>query len=160
MWTTHPQGRAAPQALRQCAVGSCSVPCPAPGTLQPDAVHTDRPGVVQGLRWQRALQWAGGAEVGASLGERPCVCLIKCICRFCRLNLLTPRHLNQKGKALPLSSAEKRKAKWESLQNKQVTELLASLTVLKASVGFPLSSELSDCTRLEIAQPFRLFGCN
>ncbi|CAM9319025.1 unnamed protein product [Lampetra planeri] len=28
-----------------------------------------------------------------------------------RLNLLTPRHLNQKGKALPLSSAEKRKAK-------------------------------------------------
>ena len=37
-----------------------------------------------------------------------------------RLNLLTPRHLNQKGKALPLSSAEKRKAKWESLQNKQV----------------------------------------
>lgn len=38
----------------------------------------------------------------------------------CRLNLLTPRHLNQKGKALPLSSAEKRKAKWESLQNKQV----------------------------------------
>uniref|UniRef100_A0A672QYG8 ribonuclease III n=1 Tax=Sinocyclocheilus grahami TaxID=75366 RepID=A0A672QYG8_SINGR len=30
-----------------------------------------------------------------------------------RLNLLTPRHLNQKGKALPLSSAEKRKAKWE-----------------------------------------------
>lgn len=38
-----------------------------------------------------------------------------------RLNLLTPRHLNQKGKALPLSSAEKRKAKWESLQNKQVT---------------------------------------
>lgn len=41
-----------------------------------------------------------------------------------RLNLLTPRHLNQKGKALPLSSAEKRKAKWESLQNKQVTFLL------------------------------------
>uniref|UniRef100_A0A8C8EZI2 ribonuclease III n=1 Tax=Oncorhynchus tshawytscha TaxID=74940 RepID=A0A8C8EZI2_ONCTS len=37
-----------------------------------------------------------------------------------RLNLLTPRHLNQKGKALPLSSAEKRKAKWESLQNKQI----------------------------------------
>uniref|UniRef100_A0A3B5LJX3 ribonuclease III n=1 Tax=Xiphophorus couchianus TaxID=32473 RepID=A0A3B5LJX3_9TELE len=36
------------------------------------------------------------------------------------LNLLTPRHLNQKGKALPLSSAEKRKAKWESLQNKQI----------------------------------------
>uniref|UniRef100_A0A3Q3EJC3 ribonuclease III n=1 Tax=Kryptolebias marmoratus TaxID=37003 RepID=A0A3Q3EJC3_KRYMA len=44
------------------------------------------------------------------------------------LNLLTPRHLNQKGKALPLSSAEKRKAKWESLQNKQqilVPELCA-----------------------------------
>lgn len=39
-----------------------------------------------------------------------------------RLNLLTPRHLNQKGKALPLSSAEKRKAKWESLQNKQVKQ--------------------------------------
>lgn len=39
-----------------------------------------------------------------------------------RLNLLTPRHLNQKGKALPLSSAEKRKAKWESLQNKQVKD--------------------------------------
>lgn len=39
---------------------------------------------------------------------------------YFRLNLLTPRHLNQKGKALPLSSAEKRKAKWESLQNKQV----------------------------------------
>nr|XP_023842070.1 LOW QUALITY PROTEIN: endoribonuclease Dicer-like [Salvelinus alpinus] len=38
----------------------------------------------------------------------------------CSLNLLTPRHLNQKGKALPLSSAEKRKAKWESLQNKQI----------------------------------------
>uniref|UniRef100_A0A8C7MGP6 ribonuclease III n=1 Tax=Oncorhynchus kisutch TaxID=8019 RepID=A0A8C7MGP6_ONCKI len=37
-----------------------------------------------------------------------------------RLILLTPRHLNQKGKALPLSSAEKRKAKWESLQNKQI----------------------------------------
>uniref|UniRef100_A0A8C4R0U4 ribonuclease III n=1 Tax=Eptatretus burgeri TaxID=7764 RepID=A0A8C4R0U4_EPTBU len=37
-----------------------------------------------------------------------------------RLNLLTPRHLNQKGKALPLSSAEKRKAKWVSLQNKQI----------------------------------------
>ncbi|XP_021568565.1 endoribonuclease Dicer [Carlito syrichta] len=37
-----------------------------------------------------------------------------------RLNLLTPRHLNQKGKALPLSSAEKRRAKWESLQNKQI----------------------------------------
>ncbi|XP_041132494.1 endoribonuclease Dicer-like [Polyodon spathula] len=37
-----------------------------------------------------------------------------------RLNLLTPRHLNQKGKALPLSSAEKRKAKWQSLQNKQI----------------------------------------
>ncbi|NP_001163918.1 dicer 1, ribonuclease III S homeolog [Xenopus laevis] len=37
-----------------------------------------------------------------------------------RLNLLTPRHLNQKGKALPLSSAERRKAKWESLQNKQI----------------------------------------
>lgn len=48
------------------------------------------------------------------------VCLIKLFCNFYRLNLLTPRHLNQKGKALPLSSAEKRKAKWESLQNKQV----------------------------------------
>jgi hypothetical protein len=43
-----------------------------------------------------------------------------CVCGVLRLNLLTPRHLNQKGKALPLSSAEKRKAKWESLQNKQV----------------------------------------
>lgn len=42
------------------------------------------------------------------------------LCLPLRLNLLTPRHLNQKGKALPLSSAEKRKAKWESLQNKQV----------------------------------------
>ena len=42
---------------------------------------------------------------------------------LCRLNLLTPRHLNQKGKALPLSSAEKRKAKWESLQNKQVEQI-------------------------------------
>jgi len=43
-----------------------------------------------------------------------------CVSGVVRLNLLTPRHLNQKGKALPLSSAEKRKAKWESLQNKQV----------------------------------------
>lgn len=46
--------------------------------------------------------------------------LIKLFWNSYRLNLLTPRHLNQKGKALPLSSAEKRKAKWESLQNKQV----------------------------------------
>ncbi|CAB1335496.1 unnamed protein product [Coregonus sp. 'balchen'] len=47
-----------------------------------------------------------------------------------RLNLLTPRHLNQKGKALPLSSAEKRKAKWESLQNKQVIYILYRLHCL------------------------------
>jgi len=54
---------------------------------------------------------------------------------FCvpRLNLLTPRHLNQKGKALPLSSAEKRKAKWESLQNKQVTQAKRSLSTCNAS---------------------------
>lgn len=48
--------------------------------------------------------------------------LSQCLCFVLRLNLLTPRHLNQKGKALPLSSAEKRKAKWESLQNKQVAK--------------------------------------
>lgn len=53
--------------------------------------------------------------------ERACSCVFgKMFWLFYRLNLLTPRHLNQKGKALPLSSAEKRKAKWESLQNKQV----------------------------------------
>lgn len=49
-----------------------------------------------------------------------------------RLNLLTPRHLNQKGKALPLSSAEKRKAKWESLQNKQVTP--APVVILRVKI--------------------------
>nr|CAB3238000.1 endoribonuclease Dicer [Phallusia mammillata] len=37
-----------------------------------------------------------------------------------RLNLLTPRHLNQKGKALPLSSLEKKRAKYESLHNRQI----------------------------------------
>lgn len=47
-----------------------------------------------------------------------------------RLNLLTPRHLNQKGKALPLSSAEKRKAKWESLQNKQVRTAFTVILVI------------------------------
>uniref|UniRef100_A0A3B4XV80 ribonuclease III n=1 Tax=Seriola lalandi dorsalis TaxID=1841481 RepID=A0A3B4XV80_SERLL len=53
-----------------------------------------------------------------------------------RLNLLTPRHLNQKGKALPLSSAEKRKAKWESLQNKQVfLSFLLTVYVCKTSMS-------------------------
>ncbi|XP_045154133.1 endoribonuclease Dicer-like [Echinops telfairi] len=44
-----------------------------------------------------------------------------------RLNLLKPRHWNQKGEALPLSNAEKRKAQNESVQNKQflVPELCA-----------------------------------
>uniref|UniRef100_A0A671MDI4 ribonuclease III n=1 Tax=Sinocyclocheilus anshuiensis TaxID=1608454 RepID=A0A671MDI4_9TELE len=42
-----------------------------------------------------------------------------------RLNLLTPRHLNQKGKALPLSSAEKRKAKWEIIIPELIPELCA-----------------------------------
>ncbi|XP_078491910.1 endoribonuclease Dicer [Ciona intestinalis] len=37
-----------------------------------------------------------------------------------RLNLLTPRHLNQKGKALPMSSLEKKRAKYESLHNRQI----------------------------------------
>jgi len=50
----------------------------------------------------------------------------------CRLNLLTPRHLNQKGKALPLSSAEKRKAKWESLQNKQVLTDKEFVVIIKS----------------------------
>ena len=56
-----------------------------------------------------------------------------------RLNLLTPRHLNQKGKALPLSSAEKRKAKWESLQNKQVMiyNLPHRGTNLQSAAGLP-----------------------
>ncbi len=60
-----------------------------------------------------------------------------------RLNLLTPRHLNQKGKALPLSSAEKRKAKWESLQNKQVMDPCGnSHTVLKNTVPSLLCDNL------------------
>lgn len=54
-----------------------------------------------------------------------------------RLNLLTPRHLNQKGKALPLSSAEKRKAKWESLQNKQV--MASSVALLWKALPPPLT---------------------
>lgn len=37
-----------------------------------------------------------------------------------RLNLLTPRYMNQKGVALPTSSAETRKAKRENLQQKQI----------------------------------------
>jgi len=56
-----------------------------------------------------------------------------------RLNLLTPRHLNQKGKALPLSSAEKRKAKWESLQNKQVepeNQVSVLMSLFKARLSF------------------------
>ncbi|CAH1790780.1 unnamed protein product [Owenia fusiformis] len=37
-----------------------------------------------------------------------------------RLNLLTPRYINQKGVALPTSSAETRRAKRENLQQKQI----------------------------------------
>lgn len=37
-----------------------------------------------------------------------------------RLNLLTPRYLNQKGVALPTSSAETKKARRENLQQKQI----------------------------------------
>lgn len=37
-----------------------------------------------------------------------------------RLNLLTPRYMNQKGVALPTSSAETRKARRENLQQKQI----------------------------------------
>ncbi|XP_070576462.1 endoribonuclease Dicer-like [Ptychodera flava] len=36
-----------------------------------------------------------------------------------RLNLLTPRYLNHKGKALPVTSAQTKKEKQENLQNKQ-----------------------------------------
>ncbi|XP_077992696.1 endoribonuclease Dicer-like [Glandiceps talaboti] len=36
-----------------------------------------------------------------------------------RLNLLTPRYLNHKGKALPTTSAQTKKEKQENLQNKQ-----------------------------------------
>lgn len=56
---------------------------------------------------------------------------LRSISAVLRLNLLTPRHLNQKGKALPLSSAEKRKAKWESLQNKQVKSAMPSLKLCR-----------------------------
>ncbi|XP_075398675.1 endoribonuclease Dicer-like [Tenrec ecaudatus] len=44
-----------------------------------------------------------------------------------RLNLLKPRHWNQKGKALPLNNAEKRKGQRKRLQNQQflVPELCA-----------------------------------
>ena len=37
-----------------------------------------------------------------------------------RLNLLTPRYINQKGVALPTSSAETRRQKRENLQQKQI----------------------------------------
>lgn len=37
-----------------------------------------------------------------------------------RLNLLTPRYVNQKGVALPITSVENRRAKRESLQQKQI----------------------------------------
>lgn len=37
-----------------------------------------------------------------------------------RLNLLTPRYMNQKGVALPTSSAETKKARRENLQQKQI----------------------------------------
>lgn len=37
-----------------------------------------------------------------------------------RLNLLTPRYMNQKGVALPTSSAETRRARRENLQQKQI----------------------------------------
>ena len=37
-----------------------------------------------------------------------------------RLNLLTPRYMNQKGVALPTSSAETRRQKRENLQQKQI----------------------------------------
>ena len=37
-----------------------------------------------------------------------------------RLNLLTPRYMNQKGMALPTSSAETRRARRENLQQKQI----------------------------------------
>ncbi|XP_039260610.2 endoribonuclease Dicer-like [Styela clava] len=37
-----------------------------------------------------------------------------------RLNLLTPRYMNQKGKVLPVTSLEKKRAKYETLTNRQI----------------------------------------
>lgn len=75
-----------------------------------------------GCNLNELFRWFSGTVKLENHYEYVCifVCLIKLFWNSYRLNLLTPRHLNQKGKALPLSSAEKRKAKWESLQNKQV----------------------------------------
>lgn len=42
------------------------------------------------------------------------------VLHFERLNLLTPRYMNQKGKALPVSSLEKKRAKYETLINRQI----------------------------------------
>ena len=89
--------------------------------LRRSLAHTVAQSLVQGSAvWMSSsseLPWSRRATVKSELAF---VCLIRLFWNFSRLNLLTPRHLNQKGKALPLSSAEKRKAKWESLQNKQV----------------------------------------
>lgn len=51
-----------------------------------------------------------------------------------RLNLLTPRYMNQKGIALPTSSAETKKARRENLQQKQI--LIPELCVVHV---FPAS---------------------
>lgn len=75
---------------------------------------------------------------------------------FFRLNLLTPRHLNQKGKALPLSSAEKRKAKWESLQNKQVKyKYLIPFASLNSDLitTFTSKNSLLSCSSPQILVP-------
>ncbi|CAD5118475.1 DgyrCDS7177 [Dimorphilus gyrociliatus] len=52
-----------------------------------------------------------------------------------RLNLLTPRYVNQKGRALPTSSLETRRARRESLRQKQILiPELCHVHVLQASL--------------------------
>ena len=52
-----------------------------------------------------------------------------------RLNLLTPRYMNQKGVALPTSSAETKKARRENLQQKQIlVPELCEIHVIPASL--------------------------
>lgn len=149
MWTTPPPGKGCAEAFPVLGAPAEAARI-LPRALKPGAgAHIA--GALWGRWWQWARRWAGGSGGGVSLGERTWVCLIKPFCHFCRLNLLTPRHLNQKGKALPLSSAEKRKAKWESLQNKQVT---ASLTIFKDRLAFYSSQGTEWLVNvLEIAQP-------
>ncbi|XP_078671533.1 endoribonuclease Dicer-like [Branchiostoma floridae x Branchiostoma belcheri] len=77
-----------------------------------------------------------------------------------RLNLLTPRHLNQKGKALPTSSAETRKAKRENLQSKQIlVPELCEIHPVPASLwrkAVCLPSVLYRVTTLLIAEELRV----